>query len=44
MGFYLGQGCREAAPALVKLQFTEQALDDLIRPRAFIAEKNPAVA
>lgn len=26
------------------LQFTEQALDDLIRLREFIAEKNPAAA
>lgn len=26
------------------LQFTEQALDDLVRLREFIAEKNPAAA
>lgn len=28
----------------MKLEFTEQALDDLIRLREFIAEKNPAAA
>lgn len=28
----------------MRLQFTEQALEDLIRLRAFIAEKNPAAA
>lgn len=28
----------------MKLQFTEQALDDLVRLREFIAEKNPAAA
>ena len=31
-------------PKQVKLEFTEQALDDLIRLREFIAEKNPAAA
>jgi len=28
----------------VDLQFTEQALDDLVRLRDFIAEKNPLAA
>jgi len=40
----MGFDKRKAATEYVNLQFTEQALDDLVRLREFIAEKNPAAA
>lgn len=40
----LGFGQRVETTQEVNLQFTEQALEDLVRLREFIAEKNPAAA
>lgn len=40
----MGNGERVETTEVVQLQFTKQAIDDLVRLREFIAEKNPEAA